>query len=739
MALSKPKLLNLSATTVRNDRTLIWLKNQSIKVNWSRWDGIVTSMEDYYDWSSRHATIVGMILTKTINDMDKLINDLFSISKKIPMIMLSQEILSYKSQEFWSENFDNVVQLEQLVEQYPFLQKKWNETHEDAILMFAVLCRYHRVVDCLPTQDRELYKIRLEQDSVPQKVYLITQFFQHSNKKRFRELKECLQRNCLCPDIDQIILINEKDFSSTWSSLHQSNKITQIISGKRLTYSDFLQYTYKHIPQNVFTILSNADIYFTSLSDLWKINMNDRMFALLRWDDDTTGSKNATLFGPRADSQDTWIFLSDSILSRSWNWKDFQFQLGQPGCDNAFAGHILRYRFVLSNPSLSLKIYHLHNSNIRNYNKTDYIPSNLYVNIPPTYIIDTKQESTSNETPQHICNELVSFEVKSSSLSNEITFCTMLEKQGRYKWEPQVENHYFEPAIPIYFWKNAAVTPNGLVYDLYHIYTGKHALDNEDFNYWKNNNIDIFTPLQHTPKMFAIPFSSTNYFKHPDTYILYYLSRCVRLLSTYPNTSFWIPKDFSDYLDNFDWKVSKLNGVYFEEQTACWANEVIGFLPSPSSQELGREDIQALRSLLPSWNSKPLSKICTLITDEIITSEFVEKIGNFLLNKHEDWSIRVVSPSSYDSLLGTSLCIFIGGKKTETKWSKLWALPKDCCVIEFQQELSIFGEFQHLAHISDFKSWILLLSKGSVSDVQEQILSQLDKWWNKNNKGLFSS
>jgi len=74
----------------------------------------------------------------------------------------------------------------------------------------------------------------------------------------------------------------------------------------------------------------------------------------------------------------------------------------------------------------------------------------------------------------------------------------------------------------------------------------------------------------------------------------------------------------------------------------------------------------------------------------------------------------------------------VGGKKSSHTWSKLWALPNDCCVIEFQQELQIDGEFQHLAHVAGFKSWVLLLSKGSQTDVQEQIIEQLIKWFKKN-------
>jgi hypothetical protein len=221
-----------------------------------------------------------------------------------------------------------------------------------------------------------------------------------------------------------------------------------------------------------------------SLSVLWRMDLKDRMLALLRWDDSADGEE-PVLFGPRADSQDTWILLSDSIKDKTWPYATFDFPLGQPGCDNAFAGHMLRNRISLSNPALTFQTFHLHNSNVRNYTKKDMIVSDLYINLVPTYLIDTKQEQVPKDKAPAICNELVTFEVKSSSISNEITYCTMLEKEGRYKWEPTVENHYFEPAIPVYRWKNACVTPNGLVYDPYTIYVGKHV-EEDRFNYWKD-------------------------------------------------------------------------------------------------------------------------------------------------------------------------------------------------------------------------------------------------------------
>lgn len=731
-----PKVLNLTTPIIRNQRTLIWLQSQDTTVNWSKWDSVVTSFESYKLWSKQNK-IVGIIITQPSENTDSFLDEFFQISKKVPLVLVSQNVLSLKSQQYWSENFDNVLNLNNIVDDYPFIHTPWDGTEADAVAIFSLLCRYNRVVDCSPSQIRLSgmpSQITFTQNIKPNEIWIFTQFFKHKDTKRFQEIKECLRQNCQNINIDRIVLINEKDYSDEFKQIPCSNKIQQIISQKRLTYADFLKYVSEKVPTNVFTILCNADIFFKeSLLDLYKINMNDKMLALLRWDVGPTGE--AKLFGPRADSQDTWIFLSDSIKSRNWNYNIFNFQLGQPGCDNAFAGHILRQRFLISNPAVSFKTFHIHNTNIRNYNKQDYIRAELYINLAPSYIIDSKQYTIPSGRPTMISNELVSFEIKSSSMSNEITYCTMLEKEGRYKWEPSVENHYFEAAIPLYKWNKSNVTPNGLVYDLYNIYKGKFA-DDDKFNYWATANVDILTPLQKRNKMFAIPFKNTDIFKHPDTYILNYLSRCARLLKMYPGTSFWIPPQFANYLEYFDWGVDKLNAALFDENTACYADEIIGFLPSPSSLELGQEDIQALRDLYPSWLEKPTEKVCSIVIGQQITQKFAEEqITQFLQNLSEEWSVRFVLESeyaSYDALLGASLCIFIGGQKTQNFWSKLWALPKNCCVIEFQQELKIDGEFQHLAHIAGLKSWVLLLSKGNVQDVQEQILEQLTKWFKKN-------
>ena len=81
-----------------------------------------------------------------------------------------------------------------------------------------------------------------------------------------------------------------------------------------------------------------------------------------------------------------------------------------------------------------------------------------------------------------------------------------------------------------------------------------------------------------------------------------------------------------------------------------------------------------------------------------------------------------------ESLIGVTLCIIYN----TTSIVPLWALPKGACVVEFQQELELTGELQHLAHVSELQSWVLLLSKGTKAQVEKQITQELTRWIMKN-------
>lgn len=728
--MNQPKLLTLTAPLVRSQRTLIWLQAQS--GSFDHWDGVVTSLAEYNVWyHERNARIVGMILTNVVGDTEEWLTDLYTISKDVTVIFLSHNILQLKPEEYWADNFDNIVVLDTIEQVYPFLTDAWNGSNDDAVALFAHLLRYQRLIDCDDVSDtrKAIMKHTRFEHQLPERAWLITQYFRSSDMDRRSEIKETLRKNCECSQIDRIILMTEEDYSKDWKKIPGSDKITQIIIHKRLTYAHFLQFVHDEVPAGIYAILANADIYFDStLLELWKLDLKDKALALLRWD----VKDEPVLFGPRADSQDSWIMLSDSIKERTWPYATFDFQLGQAGCDNAFAAHLLRNRFSIFNPCLSIKTYHLHQSNVRTYSVKDTIRSDLYLNLAPTHILSTKQETIPPALPQCICNKLVSFDVKSSSLSNEITYCTMLEKEGRYKWEAQVENHYFEPAIPVYEWSNAGVTQNGLVFTPYSIYVGKQA---DQYPYWEGSTLDILTPLQTCDTMLALPFEDSTIFQNKNTYLLYYLSRAIRLCKEFNQLTVWCPPEYMEVVKEFQYTPSLLP---WSNQTACWANNVIGMVPSSSSRELGHEDVQTIRDAYPSWKRSPSQQRCVVIIDSILTSEYIAtSIIPFLKKLDHDWVVEGVLPeNAYEACIGASLCILIGDQPS--KWSSLWSLPKDACVIEFQQELSLRGECQHLCHVSDIKSWILLLSKGKTEAVQLQISTHLDRWFKKNGGEILS-
>jgi len=722
----------------------------------------VTSLEDYHRWVN-HCPSIHAIIIPHQEDADRVghtpwLDELYRISKNVFFIAIPRSILQWKSEDYWKENFDNLLCLDDLHEQYPFLGEPWNGSISDALHLFALLGRYHRLVD-VPVSNESLrprYGLSIEHEIRPQELVLYTQYYTSSSKVRTQELRECLRRNAKCQWIDRIVLLNEKDESVAWASFSSAynSKIQQHVIGSRLCYSDFLkdvQRTHLQHGNDSIAILANADVYFgEETAELWNLSLNDRALCLLRWDDLGSGPKKAKLFGPRADSQDVWIFSSASIASRKWNWDRVSIPLGKPGCDNAILYGLIQHRFLLSNPALSLKTYHLHTSGVRSYQQKDTIYSSVYIHLEPTYLIDTKQEMTPSSSPQHLCNETVAFTVHSSSMSNEITYCTMLERDGRYKWEPTVENFYFEPAIPVYTWTNGVgVTGNGLVYDLYHIYTGRHAVQDPSYNYWKEANVDLFTPLSSCPRMAVIPFKNTDVFSQWHRYVLYYLSRYLRLREMNPakELCFWSPSSFGGLPERLDdWKDARqwtFSGVEWKSDLpcACWTTEAVGFLPSPSVSELGREDVAILRQYHPTWLSSPAVKEngarkCVVVCDELFTVPCIQRLREIL---PATWIIECVGDGHRlkDEELerrwtGASLAILAGGPHTHEKWAPLWLLPKGAVLLEFQPELSVDGECQHVAHVADLSSWVFLLSKGSVDQQQDQIVEDVGKWWKKN-------
>ncbi len=167
-----------------------------------------------------------------------------------------------------------------------------------------------------------------------------------------------------------------------------AHKLIPVITDVRPTFNDYF-YTISKLfsgDDNI-NIISNLDIIIPSqaliCSRAYMAN-NRTCLALTRWDvNDGSDYKNKSTFFERVDSQDTWIFMGAVSQIAGVN-----YGLGKCGIDNSIAYYLEQSGYNVLNPSRTIKTYHLHLTNIRNYmdlvgNAVDSIPP-PYKLLPPT-------------------------------------------------------------------------------------------------------------------------------------------------------------------------------------------------------------------------------------------------------------------------------------------------------------------------------------------------------------------
>lgn len=735
---SKIKTITTKTPVWKDNITCIWLSEQNPETTWSRWNGICVGADDFEKWSGLDAYICCLVVKE-----DNAIERILGFANQVETICATKATLAKIPAERWKTSFSYIIQLDDLT-MFPFLNCTWDGTYADAVAIAAQLFRFRRIVDWSGSDRRktvlEEAGIKLVSHIVPEKVHLITQYFRPENKRRQKEIRKCLYKNIANSYIDKIILFNETDLLSEWKKEHGSDKIEQIIVGRRLRYSDFIQYALS-APPNVFVILANADIYMTeTLSCLWEVNMADKMFSLLRWDEQSDDTTEPKLFGPTARSQDSWIVRTDSVHCRKWNMTTLNYSIGVPGCDNKFSMDMFRNRFTVSNPCYTIKTVHVHRDLGRSYTEKDILYADSYLYIEPTVLSPmhivcdiTADNGVVNTTD--ILNNPFSIQIRSSSISSAIVFCTMVSKGGRYTWEANIDNFHTD-SFNVHKMNHKSVTSMGLMYDDHNMYVGSQEAANE---YWSNTVINTFSPMQAVPYMLAIPVSDKTVFQDTDTYCLKYLSRALRLKKELGSEySFFAPRDFVKTLVKFTKENRRLNAVPWTEDSIVYSQTVLGILPNSNSYELGSEDINILRESYSGWVKSPYSyeKKCVVQTTQTQTNihtpfslafseDLVKSLG-------EGWTIQFLSETdtgsdAYDKLIGASLFITWNEPKSRM-WHKIWALPEDAYVLDFQNELNMDGELQHVAAAASLKSYVFPTHKAPIEHVQNEIRKIFQKW-----------
>ena len=632
------KILQTETSVCRDKKILEWKEGRGM------WDTI----------SCKPVSDIWLVLN------EESMENFFDNCRQVKLVFIRKSLLKGISVEMLKENkIHNLICLDEMKDLFPQLGGAWNGNLDDAVVLIAGLLRYHRISGLLSFSSRATDLGIQEERLPPPQLWWVTQYYVPSKAKRRREIDTCLQKNVESQLIHKIVLLNEKR-----ESLPASSKIEERVIGKRLTYAEVFQHI-QTFPANVIVAFANADICIDDESwrSLWQIDFTDRALALLRYDVDEAGE--AKLIGPRADSQDCWVVTSDSVRSRGEKLlagTDISF--GTPGCDNAIAIELLRNRYQVSNPCLSVKTYHYHMSQVRGYDPQDIVDRPAYLYVAPTGIHDL----------------------------NPLTKGLRLEKDGSFKAS------------------NCFVTDGGLVFDRSSMYIGTSE---EAQKVWGATGVHMITPCLAVSKGLIVPYEEGD-MKQRESYVLRVLAKVLQLRKMAGVGEFLCPEQFSSVLEMFDWNASSVPVLRWEKGIHLWCREAIAY-PVTQWNGVTGEDVEALRAFMRGWcpEVEQAEKPRLVIVEG--GGVIAEEIENVL---EETFDVRVVyaGRSSVErlwDLMRGAWGVVCSGRMESWGWN--WLLPRGAHVFELSSEKGAQGMAQASGHTYRISSTV----KGILEEIHQ--------------------
>ena len=615
-------------------------------------------------------------------------------SKRSRIIIVSKvafEGLNLTGDEFKKLDVKNMIYLDEIHLMYPHLGAAWNGTPEDAAVLLAGLLRYNKIIgetfSLAATERSSKLGITVNPSEKPMRLWWVTQFYTTEKKRRVRELKRCLEVNTDSPLIDKIILLNERveDFVG-----HE--KIEEVVIGKRLTYDEVFK-RIADFPDDVIVAFANADICIDNESwkNLWSVNLENKFIALLRYDvPDSEAIKDAKLFGPRPDSQDTWVVRAADVKSRgSGIWKNLDFKFGHMGCDNALALEMFRQKFLVTNPALTIKTWHFHSSEVRNYNNKDILERPVFHYMDPTGIHDLKPvlKWSSSEKITVVKPAELRRTLRGSGVTDWQRITKNVYKEGDNLYVPE-EEVIFEVG-------ECFETSDGLVFDKEKMYIGssKKAAD-----IWTKAAMHGLMPTLEVERALVVPWTAVAE-RSREMYCLRYLSKVLRLWSRGPGDFFANQHPmFEPILSIFDWGVESLPVLPREKDALVWAKSASCF-PVTDAKYVLKEDVDALRKYLKGWKASAgaepwaaadaaadaKEKRLVIVEDNfLLKAEAVAVLETKLIES--GWNINVVNTQKTGLLRLAEIMagahgIICAGNIACYGWN--WMLPEGACVFEF--------------------------------------------------------
>ena len=722
------RVLKSSAQLWRDAKTLVRLTRDSDpSVPWARWETIAVGREDVDAVRSKG---IQLHIPVFLNEPSMTLNEIEEYSRTSHLIVVTMELIkTVGAKEFQSRGLGNIICLDEFPNIYSYCGPAWNGTPDDAVAMICSVLHYSYIAgidaELIPNRRTRLTEMGISLLGVqakPPQLWLIQQYFRPDKARRAREIRRCLEENLRCPYVDKLVLLNEQDFSEEFPK-GSEGKILQKIVGKRLTYAMVLREIYESVPPGVLVVFSNSDIFLEeSTRLLWSMNLNDKFLSLLRYDVAEDGSESK-IYGPRDDSQDTWILTSDSVKKRTWKWDDLDFMFGKNGCDNAINVEMLRQKFLIANPAFSVKTLHVHNSGVRTYNPQDIVDKPIFLHIAPTGLHDMNAKESWNPTDvfRKIEHKIFSRKIQSIQEKEIKTFCSMVKRGEEFEYIADSQNPASTPTDIVLRLKDCFITSNGLPYGHHELYIGPADAAKQ---LWGKQGISGCQPCIEADLALATVLTDAET-KTPETFCLSYMSKILQLRDK--EGDFLCPKnqEIINVLKLFRWSRREVPVLPQDPSMGIYCKDAVVWAMTDKRQ-VSVEDIAALRdAFVVPWHTQvPKEKKMTIVEDgTLITSKWIAEFEDQL---GDDWDVNVIWPgrTSMDRIMNvlcdTSVFVFGNGEKLQKTWSWMWMMPEGAHCIEVQNEMEPRGDAIHLAGAARIDSWLCIVRKGLTAHMQTE-------------------
>ena len=625
----------------------------------------------------------------------------------------------------------NLVCLDEIHDMYPFVGAAWDGTRNDAQVLIVMILQSCRSFPLEPSTRQTRGLTLLPTVTPPQPLWLITQYYLPATPRRRDEIEACLKANLDCDAIDRVVLLNEK------ACAPKHPKLDEHIIGKRLTYAAVLRWIYENVPKDTLVAFANADIFLDADSwrALWATDMETvpRCAALLRWDvesADAKGIKAAKLFGPRADSQDTWVVASNAVKAVTWDWAALDFPFGKGGCDNAITMEMFKKRFVVANPALTLKTYHLHGSGVRSYNPRDIVDKPAYLYIHPTGLHDKKPVMALDVLGKPTTIAFTPFERRLQgplSVAQARTFCAMIARstQNAITIEMDAPNTWSPPPVKVYPIEESFQTRDGLVYTHNSILVGPTKASLEA---WSKSQISYLAASITVDSAVVAPLPE-EVANSPARYMLEYLSKVflLRKRLALKTGEFWCSKNpaCTDTLRMFHWPSQEIPVLSREENQQVWCKAAAMWPYQDTTPTLvSAEEIGALRENLGlgGWKGEVTDKHLVIVVDQKwISDEVAEGLEAGLegvMGVKVVWEGRSSLDTVVRSLRGAWGIVTMD--KIMGAWS--WVLPRGGHVWEVQSEMEPSALLLDTAAAAGLEHRMTIVPKGAPNAAEQKAL-----------------